>query len=250
MPVPGGETPQHVGRRHFADAKEAVGARREPDRIADRERGEPRRQRSAGHDDEVELVRLFVRRVHERIGPADHRLLMLRAARAARGVANCPATNLTSGAATCSETRLLRPMPIAGHPPFDPCCHVRPAFARQVKSHYAYAPKPRDDHRAHGSICGRRGCAMPRRSSPPPRASRALHGPWTRPPETRARFAAFVARFAPRATMHDARGLSGVSPRGRRAGRRVQFLRDRARRLPQRLSRLLRASRRMPAAAT
>ncbi|MEO8751418.1 MAG: GNAT family protein [Casimicrobiaceae bacterium] len=30
------------------------------------------------------------------------------------------------------------------------------------------------------------------------RDSHALHGPWTRPPETRARFAAFVARFARR----------------------------------------------------
>ena len=30
------------------------------------------------------------------------------------------------------------------------------------------------------------------------RASRALHGTWTRPPETAARFAAFVRRFAPR----------------------------------------------------
>lgn len=30
------------------------------------------------------------------------------------------------------------------------------------------------------------------------RASRALHGSWTRPPGTVARFAAFVARFAPR----------------------------------------------------
>ncbi len=27
------------------------------------------------------------------------------------------------------------------------------------------------------------------------RASRALHGPWTRPPDTRARYAAFVARY-------------------------------------------------------
>jgi ribosomal-protein-alanine N-acetyltransferase len=36
------------------------------------------------------------------------------------------------------------------------------------------------------------------------RASRPLHGPWTRPPETPARFAAFAARFAPRgkATTH------------------------------------------------
>jgi ribosomal-protein-alanine N-acetyltransferase len=33
------------------------------------------------------------------------------------------------------------------------------------------------------------------------KASHALHGPWTRPPETRARFAAFVARFAPRAAI-------------------------------------------------
>lgn len=31
------------------------------------------------------------------------------------------------------------------------------------------------------------------------KGSRELHGPWTRPPETRARFATFVARFAPRA---------------------------------------------------
>jgi len=30
------------------------------------------------------------------------------------------------------------------------------------------------------------------------RASRSLHGAWTRPPDTTARFAAFVARFAPR----------------------------------------------------
>ncbi len=30
------------------------------------------------------------------------------------------------------------------------------------------------------------------------RASRSLHGPWTRPPDTRARFAAFVKRYAPR----------------------------------------------------
>lgn len=30
------------------------------------------------------------------------------------------------------------------------------------------------------------------------RASRALHGPWTKPPESRARFAAFVARYAPK----------------------------------------------------
>ena len=29
------------------------------------------------------------------------------------------------------------------------------------------------------------------------KASRALHGPWTRPPDTRARFAAFVKRYAP-----------------------------------------------------
>ena len=31
--------------------------------------------------------------------------------------------------------------------------------------------------------------------------SRALHGPWTRPPETRTRFATFVARFASRAAI-------------------------------------------------
>jgi ribosomal-protein-alanine N-acetyltransferase len=30
------------------------------------------------------------------------------------------------------------------------------------------------------------------------KASRSLHGPWTRPPDTRARFAAFVKRYAPR----------------------------------------------------
>lgn len=30
------------------------------------------------------------------------------------------------------------------------------------------------------------------------RASRSLHGPWTRPPDTSARFAAFVRRYAPR----------------------------------------------------
>lgn len=30
------------------------------------------------------------------------------------------------------------------------------------------------------------------------RASRSLHGPWTRPPDSKARYAAFVARFAPR----------------------------------------------------
>jgi ribosomal-protein-alanine N-acetyltransferase len=30
------------------------------------------------------------------------------------------------------------------------------------------------------------------------RASRSLHGPWTRPPATKARYDAFVARFAPR----------------------------------------------------
>ena len=30
------------------------------------------------------------------------------------------------------------------------------------------------------------------------RASRSLHGPWTRPPDTKARYSAFVARFAPR----------------------------------------------------
>jgi [ribosomal protein S5]-alanine N-acetyltransferase len=30
-------------------------------------------------------------------------------------------------------------------------------------------------------------------------ASRSLHGPWTRPPQTRARFAAYVKRFVPRA---------------------------------------------------
>jgi ribosomal-protein-alanine N-acetyltransferase len=30
------------------------------------------------------------------------------------------------------------------------------------------------------------------------RASRALHGPWTKPPSTRARYDAWVARFAPR----------------------------------------------------
>ena len=29
------------------------------------------------------------------------------------------------------------------------------------------------------------------------RASRPLHGPWTKPPQTRARFEAFVARYAP-----------------------------------------------------
>ena len=42
---PGGETPQHVGRRHFADTEKAVRARRKPDRIADGKRGKPRRQR-------------------------------------------------------------------------------------------------------------------------------------------------------------------------------------------------------------
>ncbi|MCC6193858.1 MAG: GNAT family N-acetyltransferase [Burkholderiales bacterium] len=30
------------------------------------------------------------------------------------------------------------------------------------------------------------------------RASRSLHGPWTRPPDTAARYAAFVERYAPR----------------------------------------------------
>lgn len=30
------------------------------------------------------------------------------------------------------------------------------------------------------------------------RGSRSLHGPWTRPPDTKARYAAFVARYAPR----------------------------------------------------
>lgn len=33
------------------------------------------------------------------------------------------------------------------------------------------------------------------------KSSHALHGPWTRPPETRARFTTFVARFAPRSAM-------------------------------------------------
>ena len=33
------------------------------------------------------------------------------------------------------------------------------------------------------------------------KGSRAFHGPWTRPPETRARFAAFVKRFAPPAAV-------------------------------------------------
>ena len=30
------------------------------------------------------------------------------------------------------------------------------------------------------------------------KASRSLHGPWTRPPDTRSRFVAFVKRYAPR----------------------------------------------------
>ena len=43
----------------------------------------------------------------------------------------------------------------------------------------------------------------PRKSDAPAflaaaRASRSLHGPWTRPPDTQARYDAFVARFAPR----------------------------------------------------
>ena len=33
------------------------------------------------------------------------------------------------------------------------------------------------------------------------RASRALHGPWTKPPSTKARYEAWVARFAPRGEM-------------------------------------------------
>ena len=42
---------------------------------------------------------------------------------------------------------------------------------------------------------------MPPRFLAAVKGSHALHGPWTRPPETRARFAAFVARFAPRAAI-------------------------------------------------
>ena len=54
------------------------------------------------------------------------------------------------------------------------------------------------------TISGPRVYLRPPRASDAPaflaaaRASRSLHGPWTRPPDTAARFTAFVDRFAPR----------------------------------------------------
>lgn len=64
--------------------------------------------------------------------------------------------------------------------------------------------------RSRGTISGPRVYLRPPRKSDGPaflaaaRASRSLHGPWTRPPDTEARYAAFVARYAPRGapTMH------------------------------------------------
>ena len=58
-----GEAPQHVGRRDFADAEESVRAGRAR-RIADPERGKPGVNSPPGTIMKIELVRLFVRRVH------------------------------------------------------------------------------------------------------------------------------------------------------------------------------------------
>ncbi len=74
----GRQAPQRFRVGRLADAEETVGARREPDAVAVVERGEARRQRTLGEDDEVELVRLRRRRVHERIRTPDHCLLRIR----------------------------------------------------------------------------------------------------------------------------------------------------------------------------
>src|SRR6185295_3713147 len=71
----GGETPQDVGRWYLGDREEAVRARQQPDRIARLERGELRRQRAPGKGDEIELMGLNVRTVHEGVRATDHLLL-------------------------------------------------------------------------------------------------------------------------------------------------------------------------------
>ena len=51
--------------------------------------------------------------------------------------ANCPATNVTSGAATCSENSLLGPLSLADHPAFDPVAHRQHYACRGKIAHYA-----------------------------------------------------------------------------------------------------------------
>ena len=70
------------------------------------------------------------------------------------------------------------------------------------------------------------------------RGSRALHGPWTGHPTRRRVTTAWVARFAARGDLPAHAAYLLFRQRGPRASGRVQFLGDRARRLPERLSRL------------
>ena len=118
------QAPEHLGYRNLTGAEESVGLRRQPDRFAYRQRGQPRRQWPFRQDDEIELVRLRSRWVHERVRPADHRLLCPRRGRQGNPP-ELARDKADIGRADLERVQPLGPLPPAGDPAFNPLCHSR-----------------------------------------------------------------------------------------------------------------------------
>ena len=186
--------------------EEAVRARREPDGIAGRERREPRAQRPVRHDDEVELVRRLVRRIHERVRPADHRLDVAgrRRQREARELSRDELDVRAPSPAARRGSRVHSPL--ARHAPFHPCRHYGTFRSRKIAI-MPTRPRPRPSP-AHVSTSARRATTTRPRSWP--RCARAARctGRGRARRTRRARYAAFVARFAPAGAYRRTRAFS------------------------------------------
>ena len=237
MPVP-------VARHHSASAGGTSSTVKKPLARAashtgspDLERREPRRERTAGHDDEVELVRTLRREGSRTSRAVRASARAIRAARAARG------------ARTARRRSRARPRPPrATAVPASSAARAR----HGLRARQAWPGEPVSVARIASMVarpdavgmarvtCGRRRRATPRAFLAAVQASRALHGAWVAPPSTPALYRAWLGKLdRPRAARAQ-RELARVPRRRRLARGHLQLLRDRARRVPQRLSRLLR----------
>src|SRR5206468_8796119 len=99
--------------------------------------------------DEIELVRRDMRRIHERVRPAEHRLLRARRRRQ-REPRELTGGERDVGRAHLQRIEGIRPLALAGDASFDPCGHDLPNLrtAREAMTslgkinHYAYAESP------------------------------------------------------------------------------------------------------------
>ena len=200
----GREAPQHVGVGHFADAK------RSRSRVRSSQTGRPARAPRAAATaarrdrDEIELVRRGARRIHERIGPAEHLLLGPRRRRQ-REAAELAGDERHLGRLDLQRMQAIGPPHVAGDRSLHPFAHAGHREAGKIGIMPARSNHPAATER-------RRGFRVYLRAPLPSdaaaflaavKASRRLHGAWVQPPSTPARYRGVRAplrRAAPRAT--------------------------------------------------